>query len=242
MEKGSFINAKEEMDAFSLLKWADEEFGESAIFACSFGAEDMVIVDILHAIDAQIQIATLDTGRLNRETYDVMEEAGKKYGIRIRHVHPDHLELEKMTSQFGPNLFFDSVEKRKMCCHVRKVEPLNRLLSGKRAWITGIRRDQIFTRSETAKVSNDVERPGIVKIAPLADWTEQMVWSYIREKSVPYNRLYDRGYRSIGCEPCTRAVSPGEDPRAGRWYWEDGIKECGLHPGLVKQNGRKSET
>ncbi len=229
MEKTKFAGKEENMDALALLKWADREYGPDAVFACSFGAEDMVIFDLLACLQSRILIVTLDTGRLNQETYNLIEEVRKRYGIGIQHIYPDQDELGSMVSEHGPNLFFESVEKRRMCCHVRKVAPLNRLLSGKKAWVTGIRRDQLFTRSNSAKVQEDHERGGIAKIAPLADWTYEMVWKYIREKGIPYNRLFDRGYTSIGCEPCTRAVKAGEDPRAGRWYWEAGIKECGLH-------------
>jgi thioredoxin-dependent adenylylsulfate APS reductase len=174
-------------------------------------------------------VFTIDTGRLPQETYNVMDHVREKYGIPIEVYFPRAEDVEEMVRKHGLNLFYKSVELRILCCHVRKVEPLKRALSGLDAWITGLRREQAPTRAVIKKVEVDHVNGGIIKINPLADWTSQQVWEYIREKGVPYNALYDHGYLSIGCAPCTRPIKQGEDPRSGRWWWEKGIKECGLH-------------
>lgn len=213
-----------------VLRWSIQTFQPRIALSSSFGAEDVVIIDMLSKIDPRARIFTLDTGRLHQETYDVMDAVRSRYGFDLEVQFPDRTAVEKMVDEHGLNLFYESVENRKLCCGVRKIEPLNRALSQLDAWITGLRRDQVQTRASTRKVELDSQHGGIVKVNPIADWTSDSVWTYIRENKVPYNPLHDRGFPSIGCAPCTRAVKPGEDQRAGRWWWEtEGVKECGLH-------------
>src|ERR671915_1034581 len=217
--------------AQEVLKWALDTFGNKIALASSFGAEDVVIIDIMANLDKnRTRVFTLDTGRLNQETYDVMDEIRARYGIPIEVYFPDQKEVEEMVRARGMNLMYESVENRKLCCEIRKVHPLNRALSKLDGWITGLRREQAITRANIYKLEIDSSHGNIVKINPLADWTNEMIWDYIHKNNVPYNKLHDSGYPSIGCEPCTRAVHRGEDPRAGRWWWEDATqKECGLH-------------
>lgn len=204
------------------------EFGNVA-FASSLGAEDMVLTDAILANGLPIAIFTLDTGRLHRETLDLVERIAGHYDYRIEAFKPDPAAVADYVSGNGLNAFYESVELRKRCCHIRKVEPLARALAGRDAWITGQRRAQSVTRSQLPLREQDAVH-GIVKLNPLADWSEAEVWAYLRERDVPCNTLHERGYPSIGCEPCTRAVRPGEDIRAGRWWWEARQnKECGLH-------------
>jgi phosphoadenosine phosphosulfate reductase len=199
-------------------------------FASSFGAEDMVVLDMLSRLHLRPKVFTLDTGRLPQETYDLMDVARSRYGA-IEIYAPAAARVEEIVGEHGPNLFYRSIELRKLCCHVRKIEPLHRALDGLDAWITGLRREQAPTRTAIAHVEPDRANGSRVKINPLADWTWDAIWTYIRAHDVPYNALHDRGFPSIGCAPCTRAVRPGEDPRAGRWWWEQqDQKECGLHP------------
>lgn len=213
-----------------ILQWALSTYGNRVALACSFGAEDVVLVHMLAQIDPKARIFTLDTGRLHNETYDVIDRIRDKYGVTIEIFFPDAARVEQMVREKGPNLFYYGIENRKLCCNIRKVEPLNRALATLDAWITGLRRDQNVTRAGIPKVAPDPANPRLAKIAPLADWTWDQVWDYIRANKVPYNRLHDQGFPSIGCAPCTRAVRPGEDPRAGRWWWESPEhKECGLH-------------
>jgi phosphoadenosine phosphosulfate reductase len=198
-------------------------------FATSLGAEDMVLTDAILANKLPIAIFTLDTGRLHRETLELIERIASRYHYRIEAFRPDPAEVGAYVSGNGLNAFYDSVELRKRCCHIRKVEPLARALAGRDAWITGQRRTQSVTRSQLPLREQDAAH-GIVKLNPLSDWSEAEVWAYLRQHDVPYNALHDRGYPSIGCEPCTRAIRPGEDLRAGRWWWENrDNKECGLH-------------
>lgn len=200
-----------------------------AVFTTSFGAEDMVVLDLMGQELRSIRVATLDTGRLPSETYVLWGQAEKHYARRIEPVLPHHESVEQYIRINGVNGFYDSVAQRKDCCHVRKVEPLQRILKGQRAWITGMRREQATSRAGLV-VSEWDAGYGLQKFNPLADWTEAEVWTYIKQYDVPYNALHDKDYPSIGCAPCTRAVQPGEDPRAGRWWWEnEGAKECGLH-------------
>jgi phosphoadenosine phosphosulfate reductase len=200
-----------------------------AVFASSLAAEDMVLTDMILKSGLPIAIFTLDTGRLHQETLAVIDAVKAKYGHEIALFRPQPEAVDAYVAQNGLNGFYDSVELRKACCHIRKVEPLGRALLGKRAWITGQRRAQSSTRAELAVQEDDLAH-GMAKFNPLADWSESDVWDYIRANHVPYNALHDRGYPSIGCEPCTRAVQPGEDVRAGRWWWENpDSKECGLH-------------
>ncbi len=212
-----------------VLAWALDEFGDKVALACSFGAEDMVLVDMIAKLNPKARIFTLDTGRLHQETYNVMDEARERYGVVFEVMFPQTAAVEAMERENGPNLFYQSIELRKLCCNVRKMEPLKRAFQGLEAWITGLRREQAVTRTAIAKVERD-EGNNLVKVNPLADWSEEETWAYIRENNVPYNALHDRGFPSIGCAPCTRAVAPGEDVRAGRWWWESPEqKECGLH-------------
>jgi phosphoadenosine phosphosulfate reductase len=198
-------------------------------FATSLGAEDQVITDLLIKTDPSIRIFTLDTGRLFNETLELLQLTNLKYSINIEVYFPDYQKVEKMVADHGINLFYSSVENRKHCCHIRKVEPLKRALKDVDVWITGIRREQSITRKDNDLVEWDDEYQ-LVKVCPLLDWTEAQVWDYIKKNNVPYNPLHDKGYPSIGCIPCTRAVEQGEELRDGRWWWESAEnKECGLH-------------
>jgi len=213
-----------------VLNWAVSQFGPGLTLACSFGAEDVVLLDLLAKADRKPEVFVLDTGRLHEETYNVMERCRIRYGIEFEVYSPDTHRLQELLRSKGPNPFYQSIENRKECCGIRKVEPLRRALQGKLAWITGQRRDQSITRLVLPKVELDADHGGIAKINPLADWNETQVWDYIRANDVPYNALHDKGFPSIGCAPCTRAIEPGEDIRAGRWWWESPEhKECGLH-------------
>ena len=200
-----------------------------AVFANSLGAEDMILTNLIVDEKLDIEIFSLDTGRLPLETYDLIAEVKKHYGLTLTLYYPRHDLVEAYTQQNGINAFYESVELRKGCCHVRKVEPLQRALAGKKAWITGLRAQQSATRDGLPVQVFD-ESHGLEKFNPLADWTEKEVWAYIRLNKVPYNALHDSFYPSIGCAPCTRAITPGEDIRSGRWWWENPeSKECGLH-------------
>jgi phosphoadenosine phosphosulfate reductase len=221
----------ETKSAQEILGWALELFGPNIGLASSFGAEDVVLVDMMVKINKEkTHVFTLETGRLNQETYDVMDDIRAKYGINIMAYFPNQKEVEEMIRKKGMNLMYASVQDRKLCCEIRKVHPLNRALAGLDGWITGLRRDQLATRADTKKIELDFAHNGIVKLNPISDWSSNMVWEYIKKNEIPYNKLHEKGYPSIGCEPCTRAVQPGEDPRAGRWWWENAAhKECGLH-------------
>ncbi len=200
-----------------------------ATFANSLGAEDMVLTDLIVKEKLAIEIFSLDTGRLPLETYDLMARVQERYGLKLKVFAPRAELLEPFVRENGINAFYDSVELRKGCCHIRKVEPLQRALSGKKAWITGMRAQQSATRDGLPVQTFDAGN-GLEKFNPLADWSEKEVWAYIKQNGVPYNALHDKFYPSIGCAPCTRAVTPGEDVRAGRWWWENPeTKECGLH-------------
>jgi len=200
-----------------------------ATLASSYGAEDMVLMDLISKFSPQIEIFTLDTGRLPKETYDVMQEAKLHYNREVKVYFPNADDVEDYVTTQGPNAFYDSVELRKQCCGIRKVKPLKRALAGKKAWLTGMRRSQAVTRSELP-VSEWDEGFGLQKFSPLTDWSNGDVWAYIKAFDVPYNKLHDQGVASIGCAPCTRAITAGEDIRAGRWWWENPeSKECGLH-------------
>lgn len=197
--------------------------------ASSYGAEDQVLTDMIVKIDPTTKIFSLDTGRLHEETYALMDQTNRKYGIKTEVFFPDRTALEALYQQQGINGFKESVENRKKCCQVRKLEPLRRALEGLEVWITGLRRSQSPTRESMRLVEWD-EANGLLKLNPLIDWDEKRVWDYIKTHNVPYNALHDQGYPSIGCAPCSRAISEGEDLRAGRWWWENPEhKECGLH-------------
>ena len=200
-----------------------------ALFTTSLGVEDMALADLIVKHAPKIAIATLDTGRLPAQTYELLAQSERHFKRRIEVFFPEAKAVEQYVRYNGINGFFESVTQRKGCCEVRKVEPLNRALAGKRAWITGMRRDQAATRAALAEQAWDDDH-GLTKFNPLIDWSLEDVWAYVREHGVPYNALHDQGYPSIGCAPCTRAVAPGEDVRAGRWWWESPEqKECGLH-------------
>jgi phosphoadenosine phosphosulfate reductase len=200
-----------------------------AAFASSFGAEDMVILDLLHELDLMVDVFTLDTGRLHEETHALIAHAREAYGIPIRSCHPDATELEAYIAVNGDNAFYRSIELRKRCCEIRKLVPLRRALQGKALWITGLRREQSITRANVEVLAHDATH-ALMKLNPLAEWSEAEVWAYVERYDVPVNALHERGFPSIGCAPCTRAVQTGEDARSGRWWWEQpASRECGLH-------------
>ena len=214
----------------AVLRWAYESFPRVAIVA-SFQAESSVLIDMAVRIRPDVHVLTLDTGRLPKETYDLIDRVRNRYAIEIEVVSPDAGDLAEMVGSHGVNLFRQSPDMRRLCCEVRKSRPLARALYRYDAWVTGLRRQQAATRSSTPVVAPDPEHEGLTKIAPLASWTKDQVWAYIHEHDLPHHPLYERGYTSIGCEPCTRATTRGEDERAGRWWWEQEgeVKECGLH-------------
>ena len=213
-----------------LLRWSMDQYGDKAGLASSFGMEDMVLIDMIAKLNGSLTIFTLDTGRLHEETYELMDRVRSKYGLEIKTYFPDRDKVENLVRGKGFFSFRESVDNRKECCYIRKVEPLNRALSDLKAWITGLRRSQGVTRTDIPKVLEDDDHPPLIKINPLAEWNEKQVMNYITENNVPINILHKRNYPSIGCAPCTRPVEQGEDIRAGRWWWENPEhKECGLH-------------
>ena len=213
-----------------VLKWVVDTYGDRVALACSFGAEDVVLVDLLSRVTDRPRVFAIDTGRLHGETYEVAERLRERYGLSLETYYPQREAVETLAREQGFFSFRQSLEARHACCHIRKVEPLNRALGELDAWITGLRREQSVTRTAVQVIERDEAHGGLAKLNPLVDWTDDQVWEHIRAHQVPYNRLHDEGYPSIGCEPCTRAVKPGEHPRAGRWWWESPEhKECGLH-------------
>lgn len=229
IEDGAF----EAWPAAEILGWAVKNFHPRLSLSCSFGApEGLVLLDMLHAIEPRARVFVLDTGRLPQATYDLMDRVRERYDKRIEVVFPEAAAVEAMVREHGMNLFYESIEKRQLCCRLRKVEPLRRYLAGVDAWLSGLRRDQNVTRRDTRKVEIDLAHGGIVKINPIADWESEDVWRYVREHGVPTNRLHREGYPSVGCDPCSRAIEAGDDPRAGRWWWENpDTRECGIHVG-----------
>jgi phosphoadenosine phosphosulfate reductase len=220
----------ETKNAGEILAWAHRTYGDKVAFASSFGAEDVVVIDLIARHAPGLRIFTLDTGRLHEETYEVMDAIRKRYGLEIQSTFPNREKVETLEREKGFYSFRESIENRKECCGIRKVEPLKRVLADLDAWVTGLRRDQAVTRTATPKAEIDNAFGGIVKLNPISEWSHEQVWEHIRENQIPYNRLHDQGFPSIGCSPCTRAVAPGEDIRAGRWWWElPEHKECGLH-------------
>ena len=212
------------------LQWVSDNLHPKVAKASSFGAEDAVVMDIMLKINPNFRFFTLDTGRLPQETYDIMDTVRKKYNISIEALFPDTKEVEEMVKEKGMNLFYESVDNRKLCCEIRKVHPMNKMLNTLDGWITGLRRDQTKNREDVKIFQLDHGHGEILKINPIVDWTWEQIQEYIKKNNLPYNSLLDKGFPSIGCEPCTRAIKPGEDIRAGRWWWEqDGNKECGLH-------------
>ncbi len=224
-------DAMESEDAHQILTWAVGKFHPKLTLSASFGApEGMILIDMLHRIEAETRVYVLDTGRLHPATYDLIDRVRDRYGKIVEVVFPASDEVEEMVSRKGMNLFYESLENRKQCCQIRKVRPMRRYLEGFDAYITGLRRDQNLNRAGTQKVEIDSANGGLVKINPLVDWSHEQVLDYVGEHQVPINRLHSQGFPSVGCEPCTRAVGAGDDPRSGRWWWEtDDVKECGIH-------------
>lgn len=212
-----------------LLAEAVRRYGR-VVYANSLGAEAMVLTDIICCAVPEVDVISIDTGRLPEETHELLERLQRRYRNRIRVVYPDAEALGSLVGRQGTNGFFHSTEARLACCHVRKVLPFQRLVAGYAAWVTGVRREQSQARSLGAPLEWDAQH-ALFKVSPLLEWTTDQVWSYIRARGLPYNSLHDRGYPSIGCAPCTRAIQPGESSRAGRWWWENPeSRECGLHP------------
>lgn len=216
-------NAEEVLDYFA------DNYPGKVVLGSSLGAEDQVLTDMISKINKNITVFTLDTGRLFPETYELIDTTNKKYNINIKVYFPDRTAVEEMVNSKGINLFYDSVENRKLCCNIRKIEPLKQALPGNDVWITGLRKDQSLIRFNTRFVDWD-DTHKIIKVNPLLNWAEKDVWKYIKDHDVPYNPLHDKGFPSIGCQSCTRAVQADEDFRSGRWWWEDPEhNECGLH-------------
>lgn len=217
------------MSTEEILCSALSEFGDSLVFASSMGAEDQVITHIIGKNRLPINIITLDTGRIFPETYDLIHRTNARFGNIVKVVFPEKSEVEEMVNTKGIDLFYESIKNRQLCCKTRKVNPLKQVLSDKRAWITGLRRTQAQTRTEINLVEWDTAF-NLIKINPLIEWSEEKVWNMINEHNIPFNVLHTKGFPSIGCQPCTRAINPGEDLRSGRWWWENPeTKECGLH-------------
>lgn len=220
----------DERDPRSILAAALDRWHPRIALASSFSLEDAVVTHLLMELRNDAAVFALDTGRLNPETYECAEALRRRYGLKIEWYFPERSSVEKLEREKGLFSFRESVENRKECCGIRKVEPLRRALSNLDAWITGLRREQSVTRTDLAVVETDHANGGIYKVNPLANWTLEDLWNFARKNKIPFNSLYDRGYTSIGCAPCTRAIEPGEDQRAGRWWWEHPEhKECGLH-------------
>lgn len=218
-------------EAGDVLRWGLERFPGRISIASSFSIEDCVVIDIAHKISAEVRVFALDTGRLPDETYMTAERVRAKYGVRIEWFFPERAAVERLEREKGLYSFRDSLEERHECCGLRKVAPLGRALAELDAWVTGLRREQSVTRTDIAEVELDAEHGGLAKLNPIIAWTAEQTRAYATEHRVPIHPLHDRGYPSIGCAPCTRAIAPGESPRAGRWWWENPEnKECGLHP------------
>jgi phosphoadenosine phosphosulfate reductase len=216
--------------AEELVAWALGEFGDRFAIVTSFQIEGMVVLDLARRLDPAVRVLSLDTGRLPEETYELIETVRARFGVRVELVAPDPAAVAAMAAEHGPNLFRRDPALRRLCCQIRKVDPLGGALAGLDAWSTGLRRESGSARAGTAKVEPDLAHGGIVKLNPLADWTREQVWAYAHANQVPVHPLHEQGYTSIGCTPCTRAVLPGEDERGGRWWWEASPdKECGLH-------------
>jgi len=229
---GSFdADAMELWTAHEILTWGVENYHPRLALSASFGApEGMLLLDMMHRIAPESRVFVLDTGRLHPASHDLIDRVRDRYDKQVEVVFPRARDVETMVREKGMNLFYESIESRQLCCRIRKVEPMRRYLADKDAYVTGLRRDQNVNRKNTPKVELDVGNGGLVKINPIADWTRDQVMEYVGEHRVPTNRLHAEGYPTVGCESCTRAIGPGEDERAGRWWWEnDDTKECGLH-------------
>ena len=224
------LNAKlSNKSVLDILDYFASNYEDKIAFASSFGVEDQVITQMLAQLSKPINIFTLDTGRVFPETYDLIAKTKSRYKLPIDVYFPESKEVETMVNTKGINLFYESIENRKLCCGVRKIKPLQRALKGMDVWISGLRREQSPTRTEMRLVEWDALN-GLIKVNPLIEWTEEQTWEYVKKHNIPYNELHDQGFLSIGCQPCTRAIQEGEDSRAGRWWWENPeTKECGLH-------------
>ncbi|MBI5525441.1 MAG: phosphoadenylyl-sulfate reductase [Deltaproteobacteria bacterium] len=221
-----------------ILTWALDRFGARVALSCSFSTEDLVILDALHSLDRPFRVFALDTGRVNEETYQTADRVIARYGTKIEWYFPAPDGVERLERTHGLYSFRESLERRHECCSVRKLEPLDRALLDLDAWMTGLMREQSVTRSEVRLVEIDAAHGGIAKLNPLCHWTSEGVWKTTRGRDIPHNPLYDRGYASIGCAPCTRPIGPHEHPRAGRWWWElPEQKECGLHADFSQGGG-----
>jgi phosphoadenosine phosphosulfate reductase len=231
LEAGELAVEFEGEEPQAVLTWALERFAPRIAISTAFDIDGGVLVDMAYAISPEIEVFSIDTGRLPAETYELAEAMRERYpNLNLKLLVPNGDEVAAMVNRHGPNLFYRSVEQRLLCCHARKVRPLTRHLATLDGWITGLRRDQWASRTNIRKVEIDHDHGGIVKLNPLAEWTADEVWDYARERDVPYSSLYDKGYTSIGCAPCTRPIAVGEASRAGRWWWESGApKECGMH-------------
>lgn len=231
LEAGELSVEFEGEEPEAVVAWALEHFSPRIAISTAFQLDGVAILDMAYRIDPAIRVFSVDTGRLPQETFDLIELLRERYpGLNLELLAPDPVHLQRLVARKGPNLFYTSVEDRMLCCNVRKVQPLTRHLAGLDAWITGLRRDQWATRTNIRKIEIDHDHGAIVKLNPLAEWTEEEVWDYVRANEVPTHPLYERGYTSIGCAPCTRAIGPGEEARAGRWWWESNApKECGIH-------------
>jgi phosphoadenosine phosphosulfate reductase len=216
------------------IKLATDWFPREVVFSSSLGQEDQVLTDIIFKNDLPVKIFTIDTGRLFNETYELLDRTIARYEKPVNIYFPEAADVEKFVTEKGINSFYESVENRKECCNIRKVKPLNRALKGAKIWITGLRSEQSGNRQNMPMIEW-VEDKQLYKFNPLINWTYDQMMNYINKNNVPYNFLHDKGYISIGCAPCTRAIEPGEDARAGRWWWETSQKECGLHSTVVKQ-------
>ena len=231
LEAGELSVEFEGLEPWDVLEWGLGRFGERLSLSTAFQDGDVALIDMAYRIDPEVRVFSIDTGRLPQETHDLIEELREQYpGLRLELLSPDGGQVQRLVDRNGPNLFLRSVEQRLLCCNVRKVQPLNRALEGLDCWVTGLRRDQWASRTDIRKVEIDHDHDAIVKLNPLAEWTHDEVWDYLQENDVPTHALYARGYTSIGCAPCTRAIGPDEPTRAGRWWWEtDAPKECGMH-------------
>jgi phosphoadenosine phosphosulfate reductase len=231
LEAGELSVEFEGEEPQTVLGWALERFSPSIAISTAFQIDGVALIDMAYELDSDVRVFSVDTGRLPAESFELIERLRDRYpGLHLDLLSPSGEEVSRMTTRHGPNLFYKQVDHRLLCCQIRKVRPLTRHLAGLDAWITGLRRDQWASRTNIRKVEIDHDHGAIVKLNPLAEWTEDEVWDYVREREVPYHPLYDRGYTSIGCAPCTRAIEPGEASRAGRWWWETNApKECGIH-------------
>jgi phosphoadenosine phosphosulfate reductase len=230
LEIGAIAAEFERRPPQDLLRWALERFGARLALATSFQADGMVLLDMAHRIDPGIRVVTVDSGRLRQETYEFIDRVRERYAIPIAVYSPQAVELETFVGEHGANPFYRSLELRVRCCEIRKVSPLTRALTGLDAWVSGQRRDHATSRRGIRVVERDDLHGGIVKLNPLAHWSDEQVWDYLGAHDVPHNPLYDQGFTSIGCAPCTRPTEPGDDPRGGRWWWEQhATKECGIH-------------